>query len=428
MSSPPTRLEDTGPRFALSEFEFVAMMASIQALQAVAIDIMLPALGVIGQDLHLTDPNQRQLVVGVFLICAGLGSLFPGPLSDRFGRRKVVLVAISGYLLLSFLCAISGSFMLLLAARAVMGLFSAAMMVMPMTILRDRFEGDRMARTQSMIAMTFMVVPMIAPLLGQTVLLVAGWRWIFGIMGIAAVIVFVWAFLRLPETLNPRHRQRINPRAIATNMGLALRERAAIGYILGAAFVQAAIFGYLNSAQQLVAEHFGAGHFFPLVFGGMALVMASTNFVNSRIVVKFGARRVSHMALLMYLLLGSLHLGLVFMGEGLATFIVVMTMTMCMMSFIGANFQAIALQPFGRTAGAAASVMAFVRMLLGSALGSLIGQAYDGTPRPIIGAMAVCGLISLMLVLYSERGRLFRRLHPPAFYKGEGKIPPQGIE
>lgn len=428
MSSPSTSLDDSGPRFALSEFEFVAMMASIQALQAVAIDIMLPALGVIGQDLHLADPNQRQLIVGVFLICAGLGSLFPGSLSDRFGRRKVVLIAISGYLLLSFLCAISGSFMLLLVARAVMGLFSAAMMVMPMTILRDRFEGDRMARTQSMIAMTFMVVPMIAPLLGQTVLLVAGWRWIFGIMGIAAVIVFVWAFLRLPETLNPRHRQRINPRAIATNMGLALRERAAIGYILGAAFVQAAIFGYLNSAQQLVAEHFGAGHFFPLVFGGMALVMASTNFVNSRIVVKFGARRVSHMALLMYLLLGSLHLGLVFMGEGLATFIVVMTMTMCMMSFIGANFQAIALQPFGRTAGAAASVMAFVRMLLGSALGSLIGQAYDGTPRPIIGAMAVCGLISLVLVLYSERGRLFRRLHPPAFYKGEGKIPPQGIE
>nr|WP_237714058.1 multidrug effflux MFS transporter [Novosphingobium sp. Rr 2-17] len=403
------------------------MMASIQALQAVAIDIMLPALGAISKDLHLVDPNQRQLVVGVFLICAGLGSLFPGSLSDRFGRRKVVLTSICGYLLLSFLCAIAGSFTLLLVARAVMGLCSAALMVMPMTILRDRFEGDRMARTQSMIAMTFMVVPMIAPLLGQTVLLVAGWRWIFGIMGVAAVLVFGWAFLRLPETLRPEYRQRIDPVAIVTNMGLALRERAAIGYFLGAAFIQAAIFGYLNSAQQLVGEHFAAGTMFPLVFGAMALVMAGTNFINSRIVVRFGARRVSHAALVCYLVLSVAHLALAFSGkETLASFVPIMTLTMCMMSFIGANFQAISLQPFARIAGAAASVMAFVRMSFGSIIGSLIGQAYDGTPRPIIGAMVAAGVITLSLVLYSERGKLFRRVNPPGYYAG--KIPPQGIE
>lgn len=409
---------DADPRhFPMKELEFVLMMASFQALQALAIDIMLPALGAISRDLELADPNQRQLVIGVFLICSGLGSLFPGALADRFGRRPVVLTAIAAYMLLSVLCAISGSFELLLVARGVMGAVTSAMMVMPTTILRDRFDGDRMARTQSLIVMTFMVVPMIAPMLGQTVLLFAGWRWIFGIMGVLAGCVFGWAWLRLPETLDPRNRQAVEFKVIAGNMGTALRERSSIGYFLGAAFTQGAMFGYLNSAQQLVGEHFGAGTLFPVLFGGMALVMACTNFANSRIVERFGARRVSHAALLVYIVLGVVHLLLAFRGEDLWTFLPLMTLSMCMMAFMGSNFQAISLQPFKRIAGAAASVMSFVRVVLGAVLGSLIGQAYDGTARPILAAMVVFGVIALLLVLYSERGRLFRRINPPEYYR-----------
>jgi len=416
---------DANPRhFPMKEVEFVAMMASFQALQALAIDVMLPALGAISKDLHLADPNQRQLIVGVFLICSGLGSLFPGAIADRFGRRPVILTAICAYMLLSVLCAVSSSFELLLVARGVMGAITSAMMVMPMTILRDRFDGDRMAKTQSLIGMTFMVVPMIAPMVGQAVLLFAGWRWIFGIMGGLATIVFAWTWLRLPETLHPAYRQPVNLKVIAGNMGLALRERAALGYFLGAAFVQGALFGYINSAQQLVGEHFGAGTMFPAVFGGMALVMACTNFANSRIVERFGARRVSHAALICYIVLGGLHLAVAFRGENLWVFIPLMTLSMCMMSFIGSNFQAISLQPFARIAGAAASVMAFVRMVLGAALGSFIGQAYDGTSRPIMAAMMVCGIIALLLVLYSERGRLFRRINPPGYYRNQP--PPVG--
>jgi DHA1 family bicyclomycin/chloramphenicol resistance-like MFS transporter len=413
MTSPAPRSE----KFPMGELEFVVMMASFQALQALAIDVMLPALGAISTDLHLADPNQRQLIVGVFLICSGLGSLFPGALADRFGRRPVVLTAITTYVLLSMVCAVSASFELLLIARGVMGFVTSAMIVMPMTILRDRFEGDRMARSQSLIAMTFMVVPMIAPMLGQTVLLFAGWRWIFGIMGVLAACVFTWAWMRLPETLHPDFRQPVRLSVIAGNMGLALKERAAFGYFLGAAFVQGALFGYINSAQQLVGEHFGAGTMFPVIFGCMALVMACTNFANARIVERFGARRVSHAALLGYIVLGSIHLVLAMRGEGLWTFLPLMTLSMCMLSFIGSNFQAISLQPFARIAGAAASVMAFVRMVLGATLGSLIGQAYDGTARPIMAAMVICGLIALVLVLYSEGGRLFRRLNPPEYYR-----------
>ncbi|MCJ2186573.1 multidrug effflux MFS transporter [Novosphingobium beihaiensis] len=418
MHSPDAPVPSEQPeRFPMGEVEFVALLASIQALMALSIDVMLPALGRISNDLGVSDPNERQLIVGVFLICSGLASLFPGAIADRFGRRRVLLTAVSGYILLSLICAVSGSFTLLLIARGVAGAITSAMLVLPMAILRDRFDGDRMARTQSMIAMTFMVVPMIAPMVGQTVLLIASWRWIFGIMTVMGLVVFTWILLRLPETLKPEFRQPIQVRVIAGNMALALRERASFGYFFGAAFVQGALFGYINSAQQLVGEHFGAGMLFPAVFGGMALVMASTNFINSRIVEHFGARRVSHTALIAYIGLAALHLIVALNGENLWIFVPLMTLSMCMMSFIGANFQAISLQPFGRIAGAASSVMSFLRTVIGAVLGTLIGQAYDGTARPIMAAMAVCGTTALVLVLYSEGGRLFRRINPPGFYK-----------
>ncbi|MCT2398053.1 multidrug effflux MFS transporter [Novosphingobium mangrovi (ex Huang et al. 2023)] len=424
MHSPDAPSPHAEDRFPMGEVEFVAMMASVQALMAISIDVMLPALGIISDDLGVRDPNQRQLVIGVFLICSGLGSLFPGAIADRFGRRPVLLTAITAYVLLSIVCAISGSFTLLLIARGIAGVFTSAMLVLPMAILRDRFEGDRMARTQSMIAMTFMVAPMLAPMLGQTVLLFAGWRWIFGITATMGALVFAWVWLRLPETLDPEHRQSIAPKVIAGNMVMALRERASLGYFVGAAFVQGALFGYINSAQQLVAEHFGAGELFPLIFGCMALVMASTNFVNSRIVERFGARRVSHTALITYIALAVLHLALAWSGEDLWIFIPLMTLSMCMMSFIGANFQSISLQPFLRIGGAAASIMSFVRTVGGSVLGALIGQAYDGTARPILATMAACGATALILVLYSERGQLFRRVNPPGFYKN---MPPPTV-
>jgi DHA1 family bicyclomycin/chloramphenicol resistance-like MFS transporter len=396
----------------MGEREFVALMALLQALQALAIDAMLPALGVMSRELGVHDANERQLVVGVFLFCSGLGSLFPGSLADRFGRRLVALVCVGGYVLFSLAAALAPSFTVLLVMRGCAGALSSGMIVMSATIIRDRFSGDRMARTQSLVSMVFMIVPMAAPALGQAVLLFAGWRWIFGIMAALGAAIWLWVFFRLPETLHPEFRQAIDVRAIAANMGVALTTRAAIGYVFGMALIQGALFGYINSSQQLVAEHFGAGEWFPLVFGGMALAMAGANLTNSRIVERFGARRVSHSAVLVYIVLGALQLLLAAGGhETIWQFIPVMTLNLCLMGFIGANFGSIALQPFARIAGAAASLQTFLRVALGSALGAAIGQAYDGTARPLAVALVVAGASALLLVLYSENGRLFRRLH-----------------
>jgi DHA1 family bicyclomycin/chloramphenicol resistance-like MFS transporter len=402
------------PKSPLRETEFVCLLAAIQALQGLAIDAMLPALGDISRDLSVSDPNERQLVIGIFLICSGLGSLFPGAIGDRYGRRTVVLSCLGGYVAISLASALVTSFTAMLVLRAILGFCTAGMTVMPMAIVRDQFSGDKMARIQSLIAMTFMVVPMFAPAIGQLVLLVADWRAIFVVMALLAGGVAFWAYTRLPETLHVDYRQPIVPRAILGNMVNALRSRESFGYFLGASFIQGALFGYLNSSQQLVAEHFGAGVLFPVVFGGMALVMSGTNFANAIIVERFGARRVSHTAIFVYILVAVVHLTWAIVGETLWVFVPLMCISMCMMSFIGANFTSIALQPFARTAGAAASVMAFMRLMVGASLGTLIGQAYDGTARPLLAAMTMAGMLALGLVLFSERGKLFRRLNPPS--------------
>jgi DHA1 family bicyclomycin/chloramphenicol resistance-like MFS transporter len=394
---------------------FVPMLAFTQALQAAAIDSMLPALGRISADLGVVDGNARQYVVTLFLLFSGIGSLLPGVLADRFGRRPVLLCYLAGYIACSAMAALAQSFATLLAARAAMGLTSAGMMVLPQTIVRDRFSGDRMARMQSTMMMVFMIVPMAAPSAGQAVLLLAGWRWIFGIMGILALAMAAWIWRALPETLDPAHRQSLAPGAVLRTMLVILTTRSTFGYVVGVAVTSGSLFAFVASAQQLLGEHFGAGAKFPLLFATIALAMSATNFVNSRIVERFGVRKVSHAAILAWIAVAAVHLWLAARGgETIWQFVPLTVLSMGLSAFTTANFSAIALQPFARNAGAAASAQAFVRSVGSAAISTVISQAYDGTARPLETGLLVCGVVTLGLILVSERGRLFGRGRPVA--------------
>ena len=413
MSATAPSITQTAVRI-IGERELIIMLALIQALHAVAIDAMLPGLGDIARDLGAPDPNQRQLVIGIFLFGLGLGSLAPGSLADRFGRKRVLLICIAGYVLLTLACALVTDFTSLIVLRGLQGLISAGLAVVPNAIIRDKFEGDRMARLQSMIGVIFMTVPMIAPSLGQAILLFAGWRWIFALIAVQGIVIGLWAALRLPETLHPEYRQAIDPRTIGRNMVTALTNRPSIGYVLGISCTMGAAWGYIQTSQQLIAEHFGAGKAFPLFFGAMALSMAVANLTNSRIVERFGARRVSHTALLAYIVLSIAQVALAHSPyETLWTFAPLVTVNLMLSGFIGSNFGSIALQPFARIAGAASSVQSFVRILFASIFGALIGQAYDQSARPLAYSFLIAGITALALVLFSENGRLFRRLNPP---------------
>lgn len=397
-----------GPR------ELIVLIALLMSLNALSIDGMLPALDDIARELGAASGNQRQLIVGVYLLANGLGCLLPGSFADRFGRKPVIMVALAAYALFSLIVAAVDSFALLLVARGLQGLLGAGLMVAPIAIVRDQFEGDRMARTMSSVSAVFITVPVIAPSLGQAVLLIAGWRWIFVGLACLAGLAALWTWLRLPETLHREYRQKIDVKAIIGNMRVALVQRVAIGYVLGAALLMGAVFGYVNSAQQLIGEHFRAGRMFPVVFGGTAAMMAVSNIVNSRIVERFGARRVSHTGVIVFIGVSAAQVWASIYRDGqLAWFLPLMATNLALLGFLGANFSSIAMQPFAKIAGAASSVQTFFRMFGAALVGIVIGQSYDGTARPFAFALLIGSSAALVLVLFSERGKLFRRLNAP---------------
>ncbi len=392
-----------GPR------ETVAMMAMLMALNAIAIDTMLPALPVIAADMQVAAANDRQYVIAVYLVGMAIGSLFYGPLADRFGRKAVLRPAIAAYVLFALGCALVTDFGVFLALRLGHGVAGGGLGVVVVAIIRDLFVGDAMARRMSLIFMIFMIVPILAPALGAGILLVAGWQVIFLLLGALGLAMLAW-LRRLPETLDPAAVRPLAWRSLATGAIAVSRHRRAAGYMLGSGVMQGALFGYLNSSEQIIGDVFDARPWFPLVFALVALGIAIANFSNSRIVERFGARRVSQTALFAFLALGAAQIVASTSGrETLALFTLLMALNVGLIGFIASNFGAIAMEDFGDMAGIASSYQSFVRTLLAAGLGAAIGQTFDGTTLPLGVAFLACSIAGLALVLWGERGRLFTR-------------------
>lgn len=392
---------------ALGERELMWMMALLMALNAFGIDAILPALDALARDLAVPG-NDRQFVIGVYLLAGGAGSLVPGALADRFGRRPILLGAIACYIVLSILSALAPTYEVLIAVRAVQGVFAAGIVALPPAIIRDRVGGDKMARMMSLIFVIFLMVPAVAPTIGEGILKLGSWRAIFGAMAVLGVVMGSWVYVRLPESLTEANRQPIVPRTIAANMGRALVLPSVAGYVIGSALVFGALFGFINSSQQLITNTFRAGDIFPLVFGICAGSMALASWSNSRIVERFGARRVSHSALFAFIAVSAVQVMFAFSPEEqLWHFVPLMAINMALLGFIGSNFGAIAMNPFFAIAGAASSAHGFVRMTTAAMIGGAIGYAYDGTARPLALALLASGLACLVLVLWSEKGKLF---------------------
>lgn len=398
---------------ALGQREFVAMMALLMALNALAIDAMLPALPQMALELGAPGPNDRQFIISFYFYGLGVGSLLHGPLADRFGRRSVILVCLIGYIAAALLAGFAPSWPTMLAMRVTHGLFGAAMGVVATAVVRDRTSGDAMAKLLSLIFLTFMVVPIIAPSIGQVVLWIADWRTIFLLLAVMGLAMAMWVHLRLPETLDPADRLPLHLPTMVRSWRAVATHRQSLAYMLGSAIAVGANFGFLNSAQQIISETFGAADIFPLAFAAVAAGIAVANYSNARLVLHFGARRVSHTALLGFIALSAFQWWLATQGETLVLFLAIVCLNMGMIGFIGANFSSIAMQPFGSIAGTASSFQNSVRTLLSALIGAAIGQAFDGSTLPLAHGYVLCGLVALAVLLWGEGGRLFTRPNAP---------------
>lgn len=391
----------------------------MMALNALAIDSMLPALPAIGADLGVTNENSRQWVVTAYLLGFGGAQLIYGPVADRFGRKPILLAGVGLYVVFSLLATLAPTFETLILARIGQGLGSACTRVLAVSIVRDRYEGRTMARVMSFSFLVFLGVPILAPSLGQLIMLVGPWRWIFAGLGLIGVALIVWASLRLPETLKPEDRLPIQVKRLTSAYRTALTDRTAMGYTLAMTAITGALFGFINSSQQIFADVFDAEAVFPAVFALIAGGIAVASLVNARLVVKLGSRKISHTALIGFTTVSAVHAAVALSGhETIWTFAVLQTLTMFCFGLIAGNFGAMAMETMGHIAGTAASIQGFISTVFGSLLGFAVGQQFNGTTVPMSLGFTVFGLTALALVLFAERGRLFRAHHQPPAPQG----------
>jgi DHA1 family bicyclomycin/chloramphenicol resistance-like MFS transporter len=387
--------------------EFIALIALTTSLVAMSIDTMLPALGTMATELGAAQPNDRQLVLSVFFAGIGVGQLASGPVSDSIGRRPTLFIGLGLFMLGALMCALSQSFGWLLVGRALSGFGAAAPRIISIALVRDLYAGRGMAKVMSFVSSVFILVPVVAPAIGQTVLSVTSWRAIFwGLLGMAGV-TWVWFGLRQPETLPPARRAVFSLPNIARNAAETFRTRVTLGYMLATGATFSAFISYLATAQQVFQEQYGLGKLFPVFFGALASAIGVASFVNGKLVMRFGMRRLSRSALVCNCALSSTAFVATWLLHGhLPLFVLMVYMLICFFcnGIVFGNFNARAMEPLGHIAGVAAAVIASISTLVALLIGTPFGRAYDGTLVPLIGGYMTAALLALALTEWAERG------------------------
>ncbi|SEQ29829.1 MFS transporter, DHA1 family, bicyclomycin/chloramphenicol resistance protein [Loktanella sp. DSM 29012] len=392
--------------------EFVAMMALLMALNSAAIDVYIPALQNIGTALYVSDENQRQFVISAYVLGFGGAQVIYGPLSDRFGRRPILFAGLAIYLIGALAAVFVPTFGALLAMRFVQGVGAAATRVIATAAVRDRFAGEQMASVMSLVMMVFMIMPVLAPNLGSLIMLWGNWREVSGVMFGIGAGAFVWTWFRLRETLAPADRRPLQLRPVAEAFRIVLTNRISVGYLIAMGSFFAFVFAFIAQAEQIYTQIYGMGAEFTLWFSVVALVMSVTAFVNSKLVARFGTRRLSHAALCLFIVVTLLHLGLAVAAGGHTPFWLFITLFTVMMSCVGIvppNFNALAMNPLGHVAGVGSAVLGAAQTVLGGVLGGIVGYLYDGTLIPLLGGGLVLASVALAAAAWAEGGTLFAR-------------------
>jgi len=389
------------PRHNLSQVEFIALIALMMALTALSIDIMLPALPAIGAALGVADPNDRQTIIISYVLGFSVGQLAYGRLSDRYGRKPVLMLGLAVFVGGSLVASLSSSFVLLLAARTVQGLGAAAPRVIAIAIVRDLYTGRQMARVMSFAMMVFILIPVLAPSVGQGLLTLGTWRWTFDTLFLVGLIVAAWTAFRLPETKDDGGGGA--PLSLGASLKLALETPQTLGYAIGAGFIFGCLMSYVSSAQQVFVDVFHLGADFPIAFGAIASLMALAALTNANLVERIGMRRVSHTALTGFVAVSVALAGAAALGFAtLPLFAVLMGALFFLFGLIVPNFNALAMEPQGHNAGMASSLIGFATTGAGAVFGGIVGHLFNGTVLPLALGFSCLSALSFATVLCVE--------------------------
>ena len=395
-----------------SQLEFVVLMAALMSIVALSIDAVLPALPTIGDYLSSVSDTENQKLITTIFLGLGAGQLIFGPLSDSFGRKPMVYFGFGVFVIASIICVTTRSFEMMLFGRVLQGIGLSSPRTMSIAIVRDSYSGDHMAKVLSIVVMTFILVPVVAPLLGQFLLLQFGWESIFNFNLVIGFLIMIWFWRRQPETLHEEHKKTFRFSIFKTGTIAFFKIKSAVIYTLLSGFITGSFMVYLSTSQQIFQVQYNLGEYFPYIFASLAITIGFATYLNSTLVMRFGMRKIVNLALIAFVLISLTYV--VIFGFGLNPSIEILIaffmLQFASVAFLFGNLRALAMEPMGHIAGIGSALNGFISTIMAVPIANYIGSFVKDSVTPLFIGFLVCGLIALAL-FYSHSSavkKLFR--------------------
>ena len=385
-----------------SQLEFIALMAALMSVTALAIDALLPALDIIAFDLGILLQADNQLLVTMIFIGLGLGPLLFGPLSDAIGRKPSVYIGFSVFLLASVVCIQATSLELMILGRILQGIGLSAPRTICIAIIRDLYHGDYMARIMSFVTILFLLIPIVAPAMGKYILDNGNWKGIFYVQGAIGILVTIWFWIRQKETLVQTKRIPFKFNRIIQGAKQTLSHTRSIGFTLISGLIVGSFLVYLSASQHIFQQQYGLKEEFPYIFAGIAIAIGIAILLNGSFVVKYGMEKLVTLSLLGYFLVSILYI-IIFFNTPTPHIVYLLIFFALQFFFIGflfGNIRALAMEPVGHIAGIAAAITGFISTMMAVPISTLIGRFVTASTLPLFIGFACCSGISLLILGY----------------------------
>ncbi len=390
------------------KLEFILLMASLMSIVALAIDAILPAMSAIGISVNSLDTGNNQLLITMIFLGLGFGQLLFGPLSDSFGRKPIVYIGFAVFALGSIVCVLSHSLELMVVGRIIQGIGLAAPRTIAIAVIRDMFKGDYMAKIMSFVTTFFILVPVIAPVMGKFILNHYDWTGIFYVQLIMALAVAIWFWKRQPETLKPEYKIKFTKHVFIDGLKELLKHKETIGFTIISGFISGAFIVYLSASQVIFENQYGLIDEFPYIFAGLACGVGLSTFLNGSFVMRLGMWRLSYLAIIVFSVNALLYVLLFWnatTNPALPIILIFMAIQFFTIGFIFGNLRAIAMEPIGHIAGIGAAITGFISTIMAVPIANYIGSFVDTTALPLFIGFTVFGFMSLALFLFIKRTR-----------------------
>ena len=388
----------------LPYWEFIILVSIMFGMIAFGTDTMLPAFPDIAKDLELLNVNKAQLIISSFILGTGLGQLISGPISDTFGRKPIITIGLMIFILACIAAYYAETLEMMLVARFIQGLGISAPRTVTMALIRDLYSGRKMAQVMSLAMAIFVLVPALAPSIGQLLFINFGWRSIYMAFIAFALIGLLWLNLRQPETLPFEQRKKLSSTEFLSAFKVVITNTAVVKYTVTLALGFGALFGYLNSAQQIFVDTLGAGMKFPMYFAIISILAAPASFMNAALVMKYGMKLLATIGFALQIIFAIITILIINQDFISMEWLLVIFISWSVIAFFlkglyFGNLNALAMEPMGEIAGMASAIIGASATMLGILIAIPIGLAFNGTATPVLFGYITCSSLALILML-----------------------------